>query len=248
MWDDRPVTIRFVSAEEAATLPLRKDPARSGPLRLIEVADFDLSACGGTHVARTGEIGIIAISGSEKFRGGTRVEFLCGGRALSRFRDWRDILTTVTRQLSVTPPELGPTIERWQSEQKTAQRTLRSVQEQLAAHEGRALIDRGDRRSDRVVVVEALDGWDAAGLKALAAAAAAADTTAVVALFSRTLPALVVVARGAAAPIDANATLKALVAKFGGKGGGKPELAQGGGLNADASALVDAAREMLIHG
>ena len=141
-----------------------------------------------------------------------------------------------------------PTIERWQSEQKTAQRTLRSVQEQLAAHEGRALIDRGDRRSDRVVVVEALDGWDAAGLKALAAAAAAADTTAVVALFSRTSPALVVVARGAAAPIDANATLKALVAKFGGKGGGKPELAQGGGLNADASALVDAAREMLSHG
>jgi alanyl-tRNA synthetase len=248
VWGDRPVTIRFVSAEEAAALPLRKDPARSGPLRLIEVADFDLSACGGTHVARTGEIGIIAISGWEKFRGGTRVEFLCGGRALSRFRDWRDILTAVTRQLSVTPPELGATIERWQSEQKTAQRTLRWVQEQLAAHEGRALIARGDRRSDRIVVVEALDGWDAAGLKALAAAAAAADTTAVVALFSHTSPALVVVARGAAAPIDASATLKALVAKFGGKGGGKPELAQGGGLNADASALVDAAREMLSHG
>ena len=246
VWGDRAVTIRFVSAEEAAALPLRKDPARSGPLRLIEVADFDLSACGGTHVARTGEIGIIAISGWEKFRGGTRLEFLCGARASSRFRDWRDILTTVTRQLSVTPPEIGATIERWQSEQKFAQRTLRSVQEQLAAHEGRALIDRGDRRSDRIVVVEALDGWDAAGLKALAAAAAAADTTAVVALFSRTSPALVVVARGAAAPIDANATLKALVAKFGGKGGGKPELAQGGGLSGSLDDLISAGRAILL--
>ena len=60
VWEDRPVAIRFVTAEEAAALPLRKEPARTGPLRLIDVEDFDLSACGGTHVARTGAIGIIA--------------------------------------------------------------------------------------------------------------------------------------------------------------------------------------------
>ena len=59
VWEDRPVTIRFASADEAARLPLRKEPVREGPLRLIEVRDFDLSACGGTHVARTGEIGIL---------------------------------------------------------------------------------------------------------------------------------------------------------------------------------------------
>ena len=90
VWEDRPVTIRFVSAEEAAALPLRKEPTREGTLRLIDIDGFDLSACGGTHVARTGAIGVIAIGAVERFKGGQRVEFFCGGRALGRFRSMRD--------------------------------------------------------------------------------------------------------------------------------------------------------------
>jgi alanyl-tRNA synthetase len=89
VWQDRPVTIRFAEADEAARLPLRKEIAREGPLRLVEVQDFDLSACGGTHVARTGAIGIIAVAASERFRGGSRIEFLCGSRALDGYRTLR---------------------------------------------------------------------------------------------------------------------------------------------------------------
>src|SRR5262245_55444006 len=116
VWDDRPVTIRTVSAEEAARLPLRKEPVRSGPLRLIEVADFDLSACGGTHVARTGEIGIIAASATERFRGGSRITFVCGGRALRAFRMHRDAIAGSLKHLSVTLAELPSSIERLQQE------------------------------------------------------------------------------------------------------------------------------------
>ena len=86
VWEDRPVAIRFADAEEAARLPLRKEPARGGMLRLIDVEDFDLSACGGTHVARTGGIGVIAVASWERFKGGQRLEFLCGGRALAGYR------------------------------------------------------------------------------------------------------------------------------------------------------------------
>src|SRR5262252_4233926 len=86
VWEDRPVTIRFADAEEAARLPLRKESVRGGTLRLIEVEQFDLSACGGTHVARTGGIGLIAVASWERFRGGQRLEFLCGGRALTGYR------------------------------------------------------------------------------------------------------------------------------------------------------------------
>src|SRR5438445_9117049 len=68
-WEDRPVTIRFASAEEASHLPLRKESGRSGTLRLVDVEGFDLSACGGTHVARTGEIGVMAIMAWERFKG-----------------------------------------------------------------------------------------------------------------------------------------------------------------------------------
>ena len=81
VWADRPVTIRFVDAADAASLGLRKESVRTGTLRIIEVEGFDVSACGGTHVGRTGAIGVIAISGWERFRGGTRLEFKCGGRA-----------------------------------------------------------------------------------------------------------------------------------------------------------------------
>jgi alanyl-tRNA synthetase len=97
VWEDRPVTIRFATPEEASRLPLRKEPTRTGPLRLIEVPDFDLSACGGTHVARTGTIGIIAVAAAERFKGATRVTFVCGHRALASYRALRNAVEGATR-------------------------------------------------------------------------------------------------------------------------------------------------------
>lgn len=244
VWEDRPVTVRFVSEQEAAALPLRKEPARGGTLRLVEVADYDLSACGGTHVARTGAIGIIAASGWEKFRGGSRLQFLCGGRVRRRFDVWRDALAATMKHLSVAPEELAGGVERLQAENKSLQRALRTAQEKLAGYEAKALVARGTRVGPRLVVAEAVPDLDAVGLKAMAAAAAA-EPGAAVALFSATSPALVVVARHSDAAVDAGAVLKALVGQFGGKGGGKPDLAQGGGLQGDSAALVTAAVGLL---
>jgi alanyl-tRNA synthetase len=247
VWTDRPVTIRFASPEEAAQLPLRKEPTRPGPLRLIEVEDFDLSACGGTHVARTGAIGVIAIGGWEKFRGGTRVEFLCGARALQRFRQWRDALGAVREHLSVPPAELAAAVERLQGDGKALQRTLRGFQEQLAGHEAQVLLAKAERTGDRVVIAQALEGWDAQGLKAVAVAAAAAEPRAVIVLVTATSPPLTVIASGAAAKVDAAAVLKRLVSKLGGKGGGKPDLAQGGGFAGTASGLLAEAALLIRH-
>jgi len=244
VWEDRPVSVRFVTAEEAAALPLRKEPARGGRLRLVEVADFDLSACGGTHVARTGAIGIIAVAGAEKFRGGSRIHFLCGGRVSKRFNLWRDALAATMKHLSVAPEELAGAVERLQGENKSLQRGLRALQERLAVHEARALVARGVRVGGRVVVAVSVPDVDAAGLKALAAAAAT-EPGAAVALFTASTPALTVVARHPDAGIDAGAVLKALTAQFGGRGGGKPDLAQGGGLEATPDALVAFVRDLL---
>jgi alanyl-tRNA synthetase len=240
VWEDRPVAIRLATAEEAAAMPLRKESGRTGSLRLIEVQGYDLSACGGTHVERTGAIGVIAIGGWEKFRGGSRIEFLCGGRAVERFRLWRDSLATMQKHLSVPPVEMAAAIERMQEESKALQRTIRGFQEKLAAHEAAALLAKGSP-----IIVEALDGWDAQGLKSIAAAATVADAHAVVALFTTTTPALVVIARGASATVDANAVLKQLTTKFGGKGGGKPDLAQGGGLAASSGEILAEARKLI---
>ena len=244
VWEDRPVGVRFVSAEEAATMPLRKEPGRAGQLRLVDVADFDLSACGGTHVARTGSIGIVAVASSEKVRSGSRIHFLCGGRVGRRFDLWRDALAATMRHLSVAPEDLASSVERLQNEHKSLQRALRTAQARLANHEAKALVARGTSVGSRVVVVESIPDLDGAGLKAMAAAAAL-EPGAAVALFGVATPILVVVASHADAGVDAGAVLKALTARFGGKGGGRSDLAQGGGLVATAETLVAAARELL---
>lgn len=238
------VRVRFASPDETGSLPLRKEPGREGILRLIEVPGFDLSACGGTHVKNTGTVGVVAITGWEKFKGGTRVEFVCGGRAVGRIRSWRDTFSATSRILSVVPAELPAAIERLQDDNKSLGRTAREQQERLAALEAAKLVDAARRPDGSALVVTAVDGFDAAGLKALAAAAIAHPGVRA-AFLSNSNPALVVVGRAAGVPVDAAAILKALIARFGGKGGGRPELAQGGGLVAPTDQIVAAARDLL---
>ena len=245
VWEDRPVTIRFASPEEAARLPLRKEPVREGPLRLIEIADFDLSACGGTHVASTGEIGLIAVTAAEKFRGGSRVTFVCGGRALRALRGYRDAVAGSVRSLSVLPHELPAAVEKIQSEAKQARKTITRLQSELAGHEAARLLAAspvvaGVHRASHVV-----DGWDAAGLKAIASAMTAQGQAAVV-IVGTSAPVAIVVARSPGVAANANDVLQQLLKRFGGRGGGKPELAQGAGLTGDPQAIATAARELIV--
>jgi alanyl-tRNA synthetase len=244
VWEDHPVVIRFASAEEALKLPLRKEPARTGELRLIEITGFDISACGGTHVARAGAIGIVAIASSERFRGGTRVEFLCGIRALRAYRALRDTTAASVRLISVLPADLPGGIERLQVESREVKRQVKDLQTRLAAFEGAALADRAEPHGSLRVVVGALEGWDQNGLKSIASAIAARPAH-VAALFSAPSPSAVVIARASDAPVDCSAVLKKLIERFGGKGGGRPELAQGGGLQGAPDDLVSFARSVL---
>ena len=237
VWEDRPVSIRFVSSDEAARLPLRKEPSREGPLRLIDVSEFDLSACGGTHVARTGAIGLIALLGWERFKGGSRVSFVCGGRALRSHRSLRDAVAGSVRALSVLPAELPDAIERLQAEAQDQRKAIKGFQDLLSAHQAERLLADATLIAGVRVVVRALEGWDAAGLKAMATALAAAGGAAAV-LLTASLPAQAVVARSTDVQIDARAILRQLVDRFGGKGGGKPDLAQGGGLTGDLRQMV----------
>jgi len=236
VWGNRPVTIRFASEAEAAAIQLRKEPTRTGELRLVDVADFDCSACGGTHVAHTGEIGVIAVKAVEKFRGGLRITIVCGQRALAEYRIVRDAVAGCIRLISVSPGELPSAIERAQGENKDLHKTISDLQVQLAGFEAAAMVDRGVRVGETTVVIEVAAGWDQAGLKALATSAVKRGGT-VAAMLSGTAPVLAVIARSADAPVDASAVLKALIARAGGKGGGKPDLAQGGGMTGTPEAL-----------
>jgi alanyl-tRNA synthetase len=253
VWEDRPVTIRFADAEEAARLPLRKESTRDGTLRLIDVEGFDLSACGGTHVQRTGAIGVIAVASWERFKGGQRLEFLCGGRALAGYRVLRDSMTASVRLLSVLPLELPTAIERLQADAREHKRLLTKLQEDLAGYralelaasaEDVALAPSGNEPGGRCrLVARAVDG-DANLLKTLAAAIVAQPGFLVV-LVSVSTPALVVIARSRDVQGSAQQLVSKLTAEFGGRGGGRPELSQAGGLNTTSNVIFDFVRALL---
>src|SRR4051812_26879863 len=243
VWEDRPVSIRYATAEEAAQLPLRKEPKRSGTLRLIDVADFDLSACGGTHVARTGAIGVIAISRSDRFKGGQRLEFVCGGRALRAYRSLRDAAAASVRLLSVLPEELPGSIGRLQAELKEQKRAFSVQQQELARYRADELAAAAESVGAVQFVAGAVDA-DANTLKALASSIASRQGF-VVALISASTPAVAVIARSDGLNISAQQVIGKLVARFGGRGGGRPELAQAGGLAGSAYDIVSEVRGLI---
>ena len=244
VWEDRPVAIRFAGPEEIARLPLRKEPKREGTLRLIDVQDFDLSACGGTHVARTGAIGLVAVAATERFRGGSRITFLCGGRALAGYRALRDAVAGSVRLLSVLPAELPAAIERLQADGKDLRRQIKDFQAKLAAQEADALADAADVAGETRRVIASLPGWDAAGLKLIASRIVERPGYLAI-LVGDPSPAPIVVARSAGLPHDSGALLRQLVEQHGGKGGGRPELAQGGGLTSAPADVLQSARTLL---
>jgi alanyl-tRNA synthetase len=244
VWEDRPVAIRFVPKAEAAALALRKEPQREGSLRLIDISGYDLCACGGTHVDRTGSIGLIAVVAVERMRGGSRLAFVCGARALRVLRDYGDVVAGGVRALSVLPAELPAAIARLQEEAKELRKQTKTLQEKLAEREGARLAAAAPELGGVKVIVEALDGWDAAGLKGLAAAATSSVRACAV-LVTVTAPVAIVIACSPEAPIDANATLQQLLRRFGGRGGGKRGIAQGGGLDAPGQEVAAAASTLI---
>ncbi len=241
VWEDRPVRIRFVDAAEVEKLSLRKEPDRAGTLRVIDVEGYDMSACGGTHVPRTGSVGLIAVLSAEKLRGGTRLEFVCGGRALRSLRTFRDAVAGCIRHVSVAPDELPAAVERLQADAKDQRKLVKELQDRLAGFEAAALADAAQLVGGGREVIRAIEGRDQAGLRAMAAEVCSRPGFRV-ALFSATAPHVVVLARSTDVQADCGAVLKTLLAAFGGRGGGKADLAQGGGLTGDLSRMLEATR------
>jgi alanyl-tRNA synthetase len=244
--ENRPVHVRFVTDAEAARLPLRKPPVREGRLRLVEVDGVDLSACGGTHVARTGEIGLIAVLGFERYKGGTRVEFACGRRAHAHYTRMRDTTASVARLLACAADDVVVATERLQNEVKQQRHVTRDLQQRLAELEGERLRGAAVPRDGLSVVAEHLADWDGQGLRNLAAAVTR-DGSYVCILVGGT-PINVVVARGPGARVDAAAVVRSLTGRFGGRGGGRSELAQAGGLVGEPVDVLEAAMAALGSG
>jgi len=230
-----------VDFEDAATVTgLRKATDRSGPLRVVQIEGVDRSACGGTHVRRTGEIGTIVLRRVERVRTATRVEFLCGDRALARVRADYALLARLAQGLSCGLDELA-TLVPAQAEQLRAldheRRRLEEAVSALRAREVHASLvpDRGGIR--RLVERRPSGKVDAA--RAFALAFCALPGTVYLSVVAE--PPAILVAASDDSGVDAGRVLKAALGAVGGRGGGSPRLAQGTVPDAAAlDALVDA--------
>jgi len=251
VWDDRPVRVLNVTAEEAGRLPLlRRDSAREGELRVVQVEDFDLSPCGGTHAARTGEVGVVVARSWERAKGLTRIEFAAGGRALSDYRLANSTARRVAALFSAARDESFEPAARLVEENKQLSRRLRVLEEAAARAEAEELsraaetIGGAGAAAARLVASVFADR-DPESLKRLALAVAAlGGHVALLGSRDQSGQARLAFARAADAVGDMNALVRASCALLEGRGGGRPDLAQGGGPRADklAEAVETAAR------
>ncbi len=240
IWADGPVSVRFVTLAEAAALPLRKTPpGRDGRLRLIDIDGFDLTACGGTHVARAGEVGLVKIARTERRGATTRVEFLCAGRALADYRARQDVVRQLGELLTTGAAELPAAVARLQDELKAARAELKQREAALLALEAAQLSAEAGQHGAARLVTRVFAGRSPDELRRLASAIAGTEgTVALLGLAGERSH--LVFARSADAPGDMGALLRPALAALGGRGGGSPTLAQGGGPAADEAAVAAA--------
>ncbi|HEY1011874.1 MAG TPA: alanyl-tRNA editing protein, partial [Herpetosiphonaceae bacterium] len=182
IWADYPVAARFVSAEELAALPLRKPPAVDGPVRVVSVERIDYSACGGTHPRSTGGVGLLHVRRWERRGDTTRVEFVCGGRALRDLRLKHAILSGVAGSMSIGLDQVEAAVERLRAAEESSRKQLAQAQEQLLESEGRTLVEHAARIRGMPVVRRVFRDRPADHVRLLARAIAAAGGVALLGL------------------------------------------------------------------
>jgi len=218
-----------VTVEEAdGATGLRKASARSGALRIVSIAGIDRSACGGTHVRRTGEVGPILLRKLDRVRKSVRVEFVCGGRATRRARADYELLSRSSALFSTGIDELPALLETRASELQQALKHERELQQQLDAYRARELYDAALTLcpgAARVWTVERRQSGGLQDLRGLAQQYAAQPRAVFVAALEQ--PPSLLIASAEDAAIDASVLLRTALTAAGGRGGGNARLAQG---------------------
>jgi alanyl-tRNA synthetase len=227
--ENRPVEIRFVSRDEAGKLGLRKLPsAERDHLRIIDIHDFDLTACGGTHVSQTGQIGCILLRKSEKVRQGYRVEFVAGQRAVATARRDFSVLTETAALFSAQIHDLPQQARKSLEEIRTLRKQREESLDELAAAQAASLLAETLVADGRKLVIRTFSDRDMNSLKLLAQKLTR-QAPDVVALLATTSPQpTLVFAQSAGQPWDMGSVMKEVMTKFGGRGGGSKDMAQGG--------------------
>jgi alanyl-tRNA synthetase len=225
--EDRPVSIRFVPLEEARQLGLRKfPPKQTGNLRLIDITDFDLTACGGTHVRATGQIGSILLRKIEKVKPGVRVEFVCGLRAVNTARRDYSTLTEAAALYSSHIYDVPQQVRKSLEETKAAGKAQHKLLEELAELYAERLLAQG--AGSPQIITEFFPDRDAVFIKLLAQKLTAGKSSLIALLASGAGQPTLVFAQTPGQKSNMGQLMKDAMTQLGGRGGGSADMAQGG--------------------
>lgn len=244
--EDRPVEIKFASVDEARAMGVRKiPPAERDKLRLIDIHEFDLNACGGTHVRSTGQIGSILLRKTEKVKQGVRVEFVSGLRALATARRDYETLTESAALFSTHIYEVPQGIRKLQDENKAAVKTQHKLLEELAEFQAQKMLQSAEQRGARKLVVQYFADRDLGFIKMLAQKLTKLDPCTALLACGGAQPSLVF-AQTPGLSNDMGALMKQAVQALGTRGGGNRDMAQGGAPDGQRAeeAIQEAAKQI----
>jgi alanyl-tRNA synthetase len=226
VFEDRPVNVRYGTADQLSELGVRKEVERKGILRAIEIETADLQPCGGTHVRSTGQIGVVLVRRFMKVRQDWRVEFVCGGRAESLARHDFQLLRQAAEQLSCAPADITAAAGRVLAERDANFKSLRAAQERLAEAEATMAFQSAAPGANGFrVVSRVFEGVPADYLGFFATAFTKSEKT--IALLAAADGGNLLFVQHPTAGRDMNALLKEVLEKMGGKGGGTRDFARG---------------------
>jgi len=230
VYENRAVGVRTVPEAEVPALGLRKESQRTGPLRVVSVEDFDVSACGGTHVRRTGEIGSVVIRKVERINRQARVEFVCGRRSVVSGQRDLETLSRVARQLSVGLSEVPARIEKQIEESRQLRKTLQVKNKMLASLLAKELYAQVREEQGSRIVKQLFENEEMEFLKLLGQALLSQGNC-VVLLASGGPQGALLFAQSDNLPGDLRKILPECCQLIEGKGGGTRTLVQAGGKN-----------------
>lgn len=226
--EDRPVEIRFTTAAEARSMGVRKiPPVEREKLRLVDICDFDLNACGGTHVRSTGQVAGILLRKTEKVKQGVRVEFVCGLRAVNTARRDFETLTEAAALFSTHIWEVPQQIRKWQDESKAAQKAQHRLLEEVAELQAERMLQRAEQRGDYKLVTQYFAERDLGFIKMLAQKLTRSANVVTLLACGGAQPSLVF-AQTPGLANDMGTLMKQAMQALGSRGGGNRDMAQGG--------------------
>lgn len=226
-----PVRIHRVAPEEASRFNIRKPPPEVREVRIVEIQDFDFSACGGTHVRNSAEVGPIKIVGQEKIRGHVRLKAKIGRRALRDYQMKNELIRELTHQLTCNDRELLDRVGELVMRQKQAERDRARLQGELMGYRAAAALEHAEPLGRYRFISAVFENSDPKSLKGFVAETQK-KAGFITAAFSRQNKTVHwVIGASAEIPVNLAEMVKPLLPLIGGRGGGQPRLVQGGGNN-----------------